>query len=329
MKRRTPIAENATSSGAQRADKSAAKPKAAPSPRGRAVGHAVERKVKADTPNLLAGLRNPLARAGAQIMKLFFGGEPAKIFTKGRGEPKDAFYRQLLTYVIHVEGNLSEADTAFIMARDRSTVRHAARAFEDLRDDPDIDAALTEIGAAVVRLHAMGVAFEAASIECDAHTSRAGWLEALRAAGRAVRLLSEAAPEEAVTVTAAPDEAEALLSHSALRALLRGLHYVEGGAAPGDGPYIELGSNQDGKRVLRIITRAAKHVADDALRHGRAALIAAGMRIVMSDVMRAPKGGHVAYFKVANTRPKADAKKNASTNPQGAKRSHNSHPMAR
>lgn len=304
----------------------------------------VKKPVKADTPDLPRGLRHPLARAGAQLLKLFFRGEPAKIFTKGRGEPKDAFFRQLLTYAIHVEGNVSEADTAFIMSRDRSTVRHAAREFEELRDDPDIDAALTEIGAAMVRLNVMGLAFDAASVECDAHTSRAGWVHALRAAGHAVRLLSES-PPEVVAALAKPGEAEALLGHSALKALLRGLHYVEDGQAPGDGPYIEIGAQQDGKRILRIITRSAKHVADDALRHGRAALIAAGMRIIMSDVMRAPKGGHVALFKVATAPPKdtkakgtnepsaalssVRPKKDAETNPQAPRRTHNNRPMAR
>lgn len=305
-----------------------------PPPKAAAKKAARKVKPKADTPSLPVGLRNPLARTAANILKMFFGGEPAKIFTKGRGEPKDAFYRQLLTYVIHVDGNMTEADTAFVMSRDRSTVRHAAREFEDLRDDPDIDAALSEIGSAVVRLHAMGVAFDAASIECDAHTSRAGWLNALRAAGRAVRLLSEAPPDIAAKIET-PEVVDALLAHSGLRALLRGLHYVEEGKAPGDGPYIEIGENHDGKRVLRIMTRAAKHVAEDAIKHGRAAILAAGLRIVMSEPLRSPKGGYLALIKVAEPRPPeieragGATKKDGASNPQGSKRPHNNQPMTR
>jgi hypothetical protein len=241
----------------------------------------------------------PLAVATGALLKAFFGGAPGQIFSKKKGSPKHAFFRQWAIYAIHVEGNIDEAGTAEIMQRDRSTVRYAARAFEDAREDPDIDEALREFGSALVKLSVMSTAFSAATVDFGDATGRRDWIRGLKAAGKALRTLSEAPPEEVRARGLDPKEVEALLENAQIKKLLKGVRFAPPESADDLTPWIEAGKVEDGRRTLRIVNVMAR-VKADVLAAGKAALMSAGMRIVFADVMRGPGGRNVVLFKVAN-----------------------------
>jgi chromosomal replication initiation ATPase DnaA len=54
-------------------------------------------------------------------------------------------------YLAHVTFGLSLAQTGRLFLRDRTTVAHACRVVEDLRDDPVMDEALRVLETALVR----------------------------------------------------------------------------------------------------------------------------------------------------------------------------------
>jgi hypothetical protein len=59
--------------------------------------------------------------------------------------------RQIAMYLAHVTFGLSLAQTGRLFLRDRTTVAHACRVVEDLRDDPVMDEALRVLETALVR----------------------------------------------------------------------------------------------------------------------------------------------------------------------------------
>ncbi|NJM33573.1 MAG: DNA replication initiation protein [Rhodomicrobium sp.] len=62
--------------------------------------------------------------------------------------------RQIAMYLAHVTFGLSLTQIGQLFSRDRTTVAHACRAVEDLRDDPVMDKALGVLETALVRLGA-------------------------------------------------------------------------------------------------------------------------------------------------------------------------------
>lgn len=56
-----------------------------------------------------------------------------------------AVARQTAMYLAHVAFGLSFTDVGELFSRDRTTVAHACRLIEELRDDPVMDKALTVI----------------------------------------------------------------------------------------------------------------------------------------------------------------------------------------
>jgi chromosomal replication initiation ATPase DnaA len=68
-----------------------------------------------------------------------------------RKRPKAAFARQIAMYLCHVVFAMSLSDVARTFGRDPSTVAHAFRRIEELRDDPEIDRMLTWLEAMLPR----------------------------------------------------------------------------------------------------------------------------------------------------------------------------------
>jgi chromosomal replication initiation ATPase DnaA len=65
-----------------------------------------------------------------------------------------ALPRQTAMYLAHVAFSLSFSEIGALFRRDRTTVAHACRVVEDLRDDPSLDRALTIVEAALLERHA-------------------------------------------------------------------------------------------------------------------------------------------------------------------------------
>lgn len=61
------------------------------------------------------------------------------VMARGRGPASAALARQLAVYLAHVALEMSLSRIATALPRDRSTIGHACRRIEMLRDDPDTD----------------------------------------------------------------------------------------------------------------------------------------------------------------------------------------------
>jgi chromosomal replication initiation ATPase DnaA len=64
------------------------------------------------------------------------------LWAETRGNPSEAFARQVAMYLAHVGFGLSLKEVARLFARDRSTVAHACALIEDRRDAAPLDRAL-------------------------------------------------------------------------------------------------------------------------------------------------------------------------------------------
>lgn len=74
-----------------------------------------------------------------------YGISPPELISQRRGTALIADARQLVMYLAHVALGLSCAEVGDYYGRDRSTVAHACRKWEDRRDDPQVDALLFRI----------------------------------------------------------------------------------------------------------------------------------------------------------------------------------------
>ncbi|ADZ71375.1 ATPase involved in DNA replication initiation [Polymorphum gilvum SL003B-26A1] len=73
------------------------------------------------------------------------GISPDEIHHSTRGRARSAEARQMVMYLAHVMLGLSLCEVGRRYRRDRSTVAHACRKWEDRRDDPYCDTFLTEV----------------------------------------------------------------------------------------------------------------------------------------------------------------------------------------
>lgn len=87
------------------------------------------------------GLIDLTAHACAYV----FGADPSLIQSATRGDARTAFARQASMYLAHVAFDMPLAQVAHCARRDRSTVSHALRTVERLRDDPVIDMVLDRL----------------------------------------------------------------------------------------------------------------------------------------------------------------------------------------
>jgi chromosomal replication initiation ATPase DnaA len=86
------------------------------------------RRLAAERPDTAA-----LVTAG--LVGIAVGISPAEILSPCRGSTRAAFARQLSMYLLHTSLSLPYGEIARICGRDRTTVSHACRTIEDLRDD--------------------------------------------------------------------------------------------------------------------------------------------------------------------------------------------------
>jgi len=72
-----------------------------------------------------------------------------EIVSRARSSHAAIRARQIAIYLAHITLSWPLARVAFAFGRDRSTAGHAIRTVEDLRDDPAIDAHLTDLEACI------------------------------------------------------------------------------------------------------------------------------------------------------------------------------------
>jgi chromosomal replication initiation ATPase DnaA len=77
--------------------------------------------------------------AVARIVAEDFGFGAAAILGRARGTPAIARARQIAMYIVHVEFELSHQSVGRGFGRDRTTVAHACRVVEELRDETTFD----------------------------------------------------------------------------------------------------------------------------------------------------------------------------------------------
>lgn len=67
------------------------------------------------------------------------------LFLPHRGGPKVAAARQISQYLAHCSGGVKKVRLAEAFRRDLSTIIHAVRLIEDMRDDPEFDRLMTTL----------------------------------------------------------------------------------------------------------------------------------------------------------------------------------------
>jgi len=100
------------------------------------AGHGARRE------NGVCRLATAIAAAGAGL-----GVE--RIVGRQRSTARVALARQLAMYLAHVGLGLPQSGVAEAFGRDRSTVAHACRRIEDLRDDPAFDRQVAQMEASL------------------------------------------------------------------------------------------------------------------------------------------------------------------------------------
>lgn len=102
------------------------------------------------------GARGPAGRPGAVpepaqrerivvAVAQSFGLDPVLVTAPTRGSPRAALARQVAMYMAHVGCGLTFATVGRLFRRDRTTVSHACRLVEDLRDDAAFDCRMTAL----------------------------------------------------------------------------------------------------------------------------------------------------------------------------------------
>lgn len=85
-------------------------------------------------------------RCLSRIIGAAFDMEPSTFVGATKGSPAHVHARQILFYLLHTEGCFEQAEIADVLGRHRSTVSHAVQVVLALREEPEIDAALTCLG---------------------------------------------------------------------------------------------------------------------------------------------------------------------------------------
>lgn len=91
-----------------------------------------------------------LALAGRFVARLVgwaTGIAESDLVAASRGLGEAARARQIAMYLLHTSLSISYGDVALAIGRDRTTVSHACRLVEDLRDDGEIDALICSLEA--------------------------------------------------------------------------------------------------------------------------------------------------------------------------------------
>jgi len=87
------------------------------------------------------------ARFVAALVGWATGIDEEDLLASGRGPGDTARARQMAMYLLHTSLSASYGEVARAFGRDRTTVSHACRLIEDMRDDPRHDALLCRLEA--------------------------------------------------------------------------------------------------------------------------------------------------------------------------------------
>ena len=87
-----------------------------------------------------------------QCVAWVFGIDERAMRTPSRGKAPIALARQAAMYIAHTGCSMNLTEVGALFGRDRTTVRHACSAIEDLRDDPVFDRRLDLIDQSVRQL---------------------------------------------------------------------------------------------------------------------------------------------------------------------------------
>ena len=93
------------------------------------------------------GPESGACRLAAAIVAAGAGLGVERIVGRQRSTARVALARQLAMYLAHVGLGLPQSGVAEAFGRDRSTVAHACRRIEDLRDDPAFDRQVAQMEA--------------------------------------------------------------------------------------------------------------------------------------------------------------------------------------
>jgi chromosomal replication initiation ATPase DnaA len=120
--------------------------------------HAIEevRSLAVPARTCRSGARRPQAMAEArlfQAVEAAFAVGLDDLHAATRGRCDIAFARQTGMYLARVALGMTLSDAGHLFGRDRTTVSHACRIVEDLRDDPGFDALLHQMESFVLYSH--------------------------------------------------------------------------------------------------------------------------------------------------------------------------------
>ena len=96
-----------------------------------------------------AGRESGACRLATAIAAAGAGLGVERIVGRQRSTARVALARQLAMYLAHVGLGLPQSGVAGAFGRDRSTVAHACRRIEDLRDDPAFDRQVAQMEASL------------------------------------------------------------------------------------------------------------------------------------------------------------------------------------
>jgi chromosomal replication initiation ATPase DnaA len=85
------------------------------------------------------------ARFAADLLAFNLGLEAEAILARRRGPPRVTIARHLVMYLLGASFEMSLAQIALALKRDRSTISYGIRAVESRRDDPRFDHWLQEL----------------------------------------------------------------------------------------------------------------------------------------------------------------------------------------
>ncbi|MEZ5872384.1 MAG: helix-turn-helix domain-containing protein [Nitratireductor sp.] len=97
------------------------------------------------------------ARVVLRLVAHATGCETGKLTAASRGTSAEARARQLAIYLIHTSLSVSYNDIALLFGRDRTTIAHACRTIEDLRDVPAYDDWVSGLEETIELMTAMAV----------------------------------------------------------------------------------------------------------------------------------------------------------------------------
>ncbi len=88
-----------------------------------------------------------LVRVTSQIVAMTFGLEQKQLLDRKRGPNQVSRARQVTAYLLHTTLSMSLVDIGRMFQKDRTTIGHACRMVEDLRDEPDFDDRINDLEA--------------------------------------------------------------------------------------------------------------------------------------------------------------------------------------